>query len=52
MKNYLALLTKSEEGRGKNPMEVKSEEGGARVSATTELSQTRPAGHGSLFPLH
>ena len=28
MKNYLALLTKSEKGRGKNPMEVKSEEGG------------------------
>ena len=57
MKNYLALLTKrggkvkSEEGRVKNPMEVKREERGARVSATTELSQTRPAGHGSLFPL-
>ena len=43
-----------EEGRVKNPMEVKREERGAmgaRVSATTELSQTRPAGHGSLFPL-
>jgi len=39
---------KREESDGSEEGRVK---GGARVSATTELSQTRPAGHGSLFPL-